>query len=505
MVYDAWLGSGFQDLRARSIIIDGVGNAETELSRETRDTRELDQEGMSEGIEVTTRDVPLEDWRRELLDKVYERLDPDRLRRRLMDIVDIHSPTGGELPLAEFLADHMENDAGIRATVQRTGETSGNVVGELDGSGEGVRMMLYAPLDTHLDPEFDGPWVGRARPDYLPNATRYGDLVVGLGAGNPKCMVAALIEVACAVREADVPLMGDLVLGFGGGGMPIAHGRNGHPGLGSGVFYMMSHGFEPDVAVIMKPAWAIYAEEPGTCWFRVSVHGTLGYAGMPRDTPGFRSSIVPAAVVIQEIERWLIDYTSANTSGATAPQGWITGVQAGDPQKGSFPSAVTEITLDVRVNPRMTPSQVRMQFAEMVAALRQRHPAIDMSWQMVVSSPGGLTDPDHWIVQSCQRGWQDVEQRPYDFTPYASGQSDGALIRRLGVPCARVGYPWPPESTPEDMAEGLGGMGVASAADVLLGAKVAAYSVVDTLTRSRRDLHDLDSAAFGDDRKSRSV
>ena len=41
------------------------------------------------------------------------------------------------------------------------------------------------------------------------------------------------------------------------------------------------------------------------CWFKVVVKGTLGYAGMPHNLPRFRSSIVPAAKVILELEEWL--------------------------------------------------------------------------------------------------------------------------------------------------------------------------------------------------------
>ena len=39
----------------------------------------------------------------------------------------------------------------------------------------------------------------------------------------------------------------------------------------------------------MKPGNAVYHEEPGLCWFKVSVKGTMGYAGMPHGLPRFRS------------------------------------------------------------------------------------------------------------------------------------------------------------------------------------------------------------------------
>ncbi|MPN28218.1 hypothetical protein SDC9_175659 [bioreactor metagenome] len=107
---------------------------------------------------------------------------------------------------------------------------------------------------------------------------------------------------------------------------------------------------------------------------------------------------------------------------------------------------------------------------------------------MYGSLPGGLTDYDNWIIQSAQRGWEQVSGEPYTETPYQAGQTDGAMIRALGIPTARVGYPWPPAAAPAELNEGLGGMGVASVEDVLIGVRTIAYSIVDTLTRTRAEL-----------------
>ncbi|KOS56137.1 M20 family metallopeptidase [Rhodococcus rhodochrous] len=433
--------------------------------------------------------VSLDAERRAMYEAVCERLDPDRFRDLLVSLIDIHSPTGRERQASEFMADYLANTVGIDARYQPMSEHTGNVLGERRGTGGGSRLLLYAPIDTHIDPETDVPWVGPAlRPDMLPRAVVDGDLVIGLGASNPKCMVAGLTEVVHAVVDAGIPLRGDLALGFAGGGMPVTMSARDHVGMSSGVFHLLTHGAMPDHAVVFKPWWAVYPEEPGMCWFKVSVRGTYGYAGISRGTPGFRSSIVPAATVIQEIEAWLPEYTARNTSGTTIPEGWISAVRSGDPDKPAFPSATTEIYLDVRVNPRTSPADVRYQFAQLVDRIRGAHPDIEVDWEMYGSLPGGMTDPDNWIIRSCRRGWEEVEGRPYETTPLLGGQTDGTLIRRLGIPCARIGYPWPPASAPAELNEGLGGMGVASVDDVMTATRAVAYAVVDTLTRTREEL-----------------
>ncbi|TGD88244.1 acetylornithine deacetylase [Mycolicibacterium sp. CH28] len=429
------------------------------------------------------------DTRRAMYAAVCDRLNPDRFRDLLVNLINIHSPTGLERQASEFMAGYLRDTVGIETSYQPMNEHSGNAFGERLGSGGGSRLLLYAPIDTHIDPESDVPWVGsRLRPDMLPRAQIDGDLVIGLGASNPKCMVAGLTEVAHAVVESDIPLIGDLAIGFAGGGMPVSMSGRDQAGMSSGVFHLLTHGAMPDHAIVFKPWWAVFPEEPGMCWFKVSVRGTYGYAGIARGTPGFRSSIVPAATVIQHIEAWLPRYTARNTSGTTVPEGWISAVRSGSPDKPAFPSATTEIYLDVRVNPRTTPGEVRHQFAEMITQIRAAEPDIELDWDMYGSLPGGMTDPDNWIIQSCRRGWEEVEGRPYESTPLLGGQTDGTLIRRLGVPTARIGYPWPPASAPAELNEGLGGMGVASVNDVMTAIRAVAYAVVDTLTRTREEL-----------------
>lgn len=435
------------------------------------------------------RHPALDGDRRELYEQVCARLNPDRFRQLLVNLINIHSPTGLERQASEFMAGYLRDTVGIPAGYQPMNETSGNAYGEHRGNGAGGRLLLYAPIDTHIDPESDVPWVGpRLRADMLPQAHVDGDLVIGLGASNPKCMVAGLTEVAHAVVESGIPLIGDLAIGFAGGGMPVTMSNRNQAGMSSGIFHLLTRGAMPDHAIVFKPRWAVFPEEPGMCWFKVSVRGTYGYAGITRGTPGFRSSIVPAARVIQYLEEWLPQYTARNTAGTTVPEGWISAIRSGSPDKPAFPSATTEIYLDVRVNPRTTPGTVRHQFAELITQIRATEPDVELDWEMYGSLPGGMTDPSNWIIQSCQRGWEEVEGRPYESTPLLGGQTDGTLMRRLGVPTARIGYPWPPAGAPADLNQGLGGMGVASVCDVMTAARAVTYAVVDTLTRTREEI-----------------
>jgi len=286
-------------------------------------------------------------------DRALEQLDQGKLQQLLCSLTDIHSPTGAAGPACRFLVDHLEG-SGAAAQYLPITEHSAAGMARIRGSGGGANLLLYAPIDTHLEgDDSDFPWAGpKPTVDLKPQALQVDDWVFGLGSSNPKAMVATLAEVFRCVQQAGIPLVGDLSFGFADGGMPVSIAQRNNAGMSHGVHHLLNHGGFPDFAIIMKPWNWVYHEEPGMAWFKVTVWGTLGYAGVPRETPGFRSSIVPAARVILALEEWLPKYTQANTSGVIRPDGWISALRAGWPERPAFPSAATEIYFDVRVNPR---------------------------------------------------------------------------------------------------------------------------------------------------------
>ena len=150
-------------------------------------------------------------------------LDKDKLKSLLFRLTDIHSPTGSTEAACSMLVEHIRDTLSVDAKVMSMAGESAAGYARLKGEGGGANLMLYAPIDTHLEgDESDRPWVGpKVTADLLPEAKMVDDWVFGLGSSNPKAMVATLAEVFRCVREANVPLLGDLSLGFADGGMPV--------------------------------------------------------------------------------------------------------------------------------------------------------------------------------------------------------------------------------------------------------------------------------------------
>ncbi len=169
-------------------------------------------------------------------DRAVSLIDEKRIHRLAFELTGIHSPTGRERAASEFMVARLA-EAGLDARYQPMGEASGNAAARLRGSGGGPSLLLYAPIDTHLeaDPATDIPWVGPGlRQDMIPEPVVRDGLIVGLGAANPKAMVVAQAEAARVVAEAGIPLTGDLLVGFAGGGMPVDLAAPGNRGCRTG-------------------------------------------------------------------------------------------------------------------------------------------------------------------------------------------------------------------------------------------------------------------------------
>ena len=387
------------------------------------------------------------DWtpaRRAWFRKAMSFVDERRLRDLAVALVDRPSPPGGERDLAEWIAARLTGN-GLEGRVQAIDADQANAVGRLSGSGDGPDLLLYAPIDTLIAGAADDiPWAGPELACHMqPRAVVEGDLVTGLGAGNPKGHAACVIAAAEAVAAAGVPLSGDLLVGLGAGGMPT----NAPPGAprrnlaqGVGCSFMLEQGVWADRAVIAKPGWSASWEEVGLCWFRLVVNGTHTYVGSRHLLP-YRNPIVDAATVVAELERWAVGYTQRHTSGLVAPQVNIGAVRAGWPRMPSVSSAACELTVDVRVSPRAAPTDVRREMQAFVDGVREDHPDLDLDWEMVLSIPGSHTPGDHPVVLSAVAAWEAVEGRVHEPMTAMSGGTDANILRNRGIPTVRIGMP----------------------------------------------------------------
>ncbi|MFI0355725.1 M20 family metallopeptidase [Actinomadura sp. 9N407] len=436
----------------------------------------------------------LDERRRGWVADAWRHVTADRLRELVIGLVDVPSPTGDEGPLAGHIAATL-NEAGCAARVQPVDDRQANAWARLDGDGSGPDLMLYAPIDTLTvgEESEDVPWIGpELRPDMRPSAVVEGDLVMGLGASNPKGHAACVMMAAEAIARAGIPLAGDLIAAFGAGGMPTnarPGGARRNTGQGAGCSFLLEQGVQADYAVIAKPGWTVSWEEVGLAWFEVTVRGTHTYVGSRHRLP-YSNAIAGAGLVAQRLEQWFEAYAERHTGGTVAPQGVVSSVRGGWPRMAAVTPAACLLRVDLRLAPSTTPMQAKREFAAALEEIRAESPGLDVSAELILAIPGTRTDPGSWVCRSAIAGWEAFEGREHEVIGGNSGATDANILRSRGLPTVRIGMPKVTEAPP----------GIDSAIDFSLGMNTVdvremerltrhlVRTAVDTVTRSRDEV-----------------
>jgi succinyl-diaminopimelate desuccinylase len=390
--------------------------------------------------------------------RVMEYVTRDRLAEAICGVVDIPSPTGAEVNVANWIVDHLTTH-GVVAKLQPLDHLQANAVGVVAG-GNGPSTLLYAPLDTFTtgDPAYDVPSAAVAmRPDMLPRAVVHGDLVEGLGAGNPKGHAACVIATLEALAESGVELPGDVVGGFGAGGMPsfaIDGGRQ-NTGHGAGAAFLLERGFTTDYAVIAKPGWNVSHEEVGLVWLDVLVPGIHTYAGSRHRLP-YRNAVAHAGEVAAHLEGWLEEYAVRHEHGTMRPQGIVSSISGGSERLAASTPAQVRLRLDLRITTAQTPAGVTREVRAEVEKL-----GADLRVEQVAAIPASHTPPDEPIVRAAVAAWEAVAGERHVPIMANSGATDANILRMRGVPTARVGMPKVPATPTGEPPDFTAGMNLA--------------------------------------------
>lgn len=393
------------------------------------------------------------------VERVMRYVTRGRLVEAVCGIVDLPSPTGAEARVAQWIVDSLIVH-GVGAHLQSIDELQANAVGTVPG-GDGPSTLLYAPLDTFTtgDPAYDVPSAALVmRPDMLPRASVHGELVQGLGAGNPKGHAACVLVALEALAESGVELRGDVVGGFGAGGMPsfAVDGVRQNTGHGVGAAFLLERGFTTDQAVIAKPGWNVSHEEVGLVWLDVLVPGIHTYAGSRHRLP-YRNAVALAGEVAGHLESWLEEYAARNEHGTMRPQGIVSSVAGGSERLAASTPALVRLRLDLRITTEQTPPGVTREVRAEAERLGEKLGA-DLRVEQVAAVPASQTPPEAPIVRATVAAWEAVAGERHVPIKANSGATDANILRMRGVPTARVGMPKvlaTPTGEPVDFTAGM--------------------------------------------------
>ena len=367
------------------------------------------------------------------------RVDEARLVGSARSFVDISSPTGSELEMAQCMRDTLE-EMGLAVSWQEVEEGRPNVVGRLEGAGGGRSLMF----NGHMDTSYSGrePHL-RAKKGFQPRSFVRDGHIWGLGISNMKGALACYVEAVRAIQDAGITLAGDVVIAAVVGEIEKSQwgeefrGAE-YRGYAAGSRYLPTHGGIADMCILGEPTeQRIVLGHYGTMWARISTHGPFIHTAFTAGRLA-ENAIVRMRAVLDEVLAWIPEWERGSAYRGIDGVVNVGALRAGQPWRVSRTPDRADLFLDIRVPPTMPMTEAREAFAALVRGLRERHPDDGIESEVYVTAPGAEIDEGHPLIAAIDAGHEQVfGERPARDT--VRWFSDASALTRYGIETVNYG------------------------------------------------------------------
>lgn len=383
----------------------------------------------------------------DLAQRILAEVREDELVAMCCDVINIPSPTGEELKMAEYMRASLSG-LGLNVAWQEVEYARANVVARWEGTGVGPNLMFNGHMDTsNTGSENFLTGIG-----YKPNAVVRDGFIYGLGIYNMKGALCCYTQAVKALQRGGVRLVGDVIIGAVVGEIEKSQwgeytGRQ-YRGYGAGTHYLVNHGVLPDMCILGEPTdMKLVLEHAGSMWARISTKGIYVHTAFAEGRER-QNALHRMHEVMDEVLEWTAEWCEKTAFGGHKGAVNLGSLRAGDPWRASRTPPSADLFLDVRVPPHMAMTDARNDVKKLVAALRKRYPDYGIDFETYVSVPGASISEDHALVRAIDHNHARVTSKPpqRDTVLWCS---DASVMSRYGVPTVNYG----PSSGPRD-AEG---------------------------------------------------
>jgi acetylornithine deacetylase/succinyl-diaminopimelate desuccinylase-like protein len=361
----------------------------------------------------------------------------DNVRDCLADLVNISSPTGHEIDVAQYLVERMRG-CGLETDLPMVDAGRPNAVGHLHGSGDGLNLLFTG----HMDTSYSGDEEHLAGDGFRPKAVVRDGWLFGLGANNMKSGLAAALVAIEAIVKSGLKLAGDISFGAVVGEIEKTaieefQGIE-YSGYGIGSRHLVTHGVTADFAVLAEPTgMRIAVANMGCIWVRVTVGGTVAHSALA-NRPNVVNAIAVMHALQDDITHWARDYEAAHVYMGERPNVTVAAIRGGAPWRLSRNPHDCSLYLDIRTVPGQTVDAVKRDLRRVLQRFAQRTGTPAPGMHVYVSDPPTVVDQTLSVVQALAAAQGEV-----------TGSSPPAIIRRpgadsvhltaYGVPCISFG------------------------------------------------------------------
>ena len=336
------------------------------------------------------------------------------------------NPPGDEVLVSQVIMDRLQALGIADCSIAAVDPARPNVMAHVAGTSPGRTLMLSGHIDTkpagNMDEWRTDPWT----------PTVIDDQLIGLGSGDMKAAIAAMIYAAAALRD----------LGEFPGKLSLALTADEENGSQFGSKWLAAEGYiDADVCVIGEPAgvheeWeSIHLVSRGAALFKVVVLGTQMHSSISDQLPAVNATLKMAELALK-MQREVRDYLTFDDHpycrlGPTVNVGVM--AQAGVTY-GVFPGRA-EFATDIRTVPGMTEEQVKADVQRFLDDAMAADPELDatLEWYVMVGATE-IDGADPVVASLADASETVLGRRPrLDAFP---GATDAAYIQvAAGVPC----------------------------------------------------------------------
>lgn len=379
-----------------------------------------------------------------LAEKIVSQVKEDEIVAMSCDVINIPSPTGAELQMAEYMQSRLKQ-LGLHVTWQEVEDSRANVVGRWIGSGGGKNLMF----NGHMDTSNTGQEEFLTGIGYKPHAVVKDGFVYGLGIYNMKGALVCYTHAVQALQRAGVKLKGDVIVAAVAGEIEKTQwgefkGKE-YRGYGYGTHYLVNHGILPDMCILGEPTDThLVLEHFGSMWVRISCGGIYVHTAFCEGREEM-NSIRRMYELMDTVMKWIAAWEKDASHGGKKALVNLGGIRGGHAWRASRTPERTDLFLDVRVPPTIPMSEARRNVQQMFFELEKKHPDWGLGFETYVSVPGARISEEHDMIRAIDANHERIMGAPPQ-REVVTWCSDASVLSRYGVDTVNYG----PSSGPRD-------------------------------------------------------
>lgn len=317
------------------------------------------------------------------IDRLAQSIDAEEVAGLALELGQIESPCGGELPVAERVHEWL-TEQGFRPRMVGLLEDRPSVLARVPGAGTGRTIVFNAHMDTAIGRDDVLVYRDPSAPKYV-SAWREGDVLVGNGVVNDKGPLAAFLVAAATIQRSGIRPAGDIVLTAVPGEISLEPVDEltgpAHLGKDIGTRFVVAHGGVGDAALVAEATGnTIGWVEAGKAFFRITVFGEeplyTPFTPAEAELRSHPNAIVRSAVAIEALNAWSTEYARRRydcEGGTVQGRANIGAIRGGRPDKMTKSAQLTHLYLDVRLLPGASPIKIQRELTRALSDVGLPH------------------------------------------------------------------------------------------------------------------------------------